>query len=156
MNKPLGEIYDWKSNASISNDLHYAGFWIRLLALAIDFVIGFILFFILTFFVDTDTWGDRGIGFLMFLLILALRTYFQFINGQSIGQRFTKIKIVSEHRKSIGRILVRNLLILLFLLIPLANAVSAFVLAFSKEKQGLHDRGVDTWVIKERELNGAV
>jgi uncharacterized RDD family membrane protein YckC len=149
MNKPIGTVLDWKTNNEFKGNFNYAGFWIRFVALVIDLIIGFLIAFIILFFVDTDSWGDQAIGFVIFLLILTLRGYFQFQYGQSIGQKFVKVKVVSEHKKTLGRVVARNFLILLFLLIPLGNTVNALVLGLSKEKQALHDRGVDTWVVRE-------
>lgn len=149
MNKPINTVFDWKTNNEFKGDFAYAGFWIRFVALVIDLFVGFLIAFVILFFVDTESWGDRAIGLLLFLLILAIRGYFQFQYGQSIGQKMVKVKVISQHKKTLGRVVARNFLILLFLLIPLGNTVNALVLGLSKEKQGLHDRGVDTWVVRE-------
>ena len=156
MNKPIDTVFDWKTNNEFKGDFAYAGFWIRFVALVVDLFIGFLIAFVILFFVDTESWGDQAIGLLLFLLILAIRGYFQFQYGQSIGQRIVKVKVVSEHKKTLGRVVARNALILLFIIIPLGNAINALVLGFSKEKQSLHDRGVDTWVVYEKGADGNI
>lgn len=82
-----------------------AGFWRRLFAFAIDTcligIIGFLLgLFLFDYFVQLGGWA-RLVGFGTALLYFGLMNSVVF-QGQTIGKRLTKIKVVSKNGESLG------------------------------------------------------
>lgn len=143
-----------------------AGFWIRVLATIIDGIILGILLKILSFILfgslvsEPGTSGDfisvlmGGIrNFILNVLVsMCYETILIGYNGQTIGKLITRIKVVNvdgsaiTYSKSFARFWSKSLSALSF-------CIGYLLIAFRKDKRGLHDLIVDTKVVK---LSGTV
>lgn len=95
-----------------------AGFWMRFFALTIDLLIigifGFLLGLLLEdFFSSLGTWG-RGIGYAIALIYFGILNS-DLGNGQTLGKRLLKLKVVDQHNQSISvfRSLIRSSILFL-------------------------------------------
>jgi uncharacterized RDD family membrane protein YckC len=110
-----------------SDQMSYAGFWIRLLAFFIDVVL---LSFV--------SWG--GMNIIYFIGMWAWK-------GQTLGQMVVNVKVVgADGQKCDLRAAV--LRFLGYLLCGLTLGIGFLIVAFDRRKQGLHDKIADTFVIK--------
>ena len=140
-----------KEKPVVRADFYYAGFFIRLLAFAIDMLVTSSLANIIKNLVGNDFAITDSISLftIMFWLItlayFTLMTYFNY--GQTLGKMVTDIRVISTKgekltwgqvvsRETFGRY-VQNKLIILYLLI-----------AFAPKKQSLMDMLADTVVVK--------
>lgn len=140
-----------KEKPVVRADFYYAGFFIRLLAFAIDMLVTSSLANIIKNLVGNDFAITDSISLftIMFWLItlayFTLMTYFNY--GQTLGKMVTDIRVISTKgekltwgqvvsRETFGRY-VQNKLIILYLLI-----------AFAPKKQSLMDMLTDTVVVK--------
>lgn len=133
-----------------SHNFMYAGFFIRLLAYAIDMiVISSLNDIVHNFIKDQNIFrglSSYGIVFwIISLLYFTLMTYFT--NGQTLGKIITNIKVISldEQRLSLSQVVsretfgryVQGKLLFLYLIV-----------AFAPKKQSLMDMLCDTVVVK--------
>ena len=155
--------------------LEYAGFWIRLAASLIDFLLLlaglYVLYCVISqsFFwifpgIDEviDNFGDiaRGApvspGFFwllvaMLLIFLADSTVYFVVcwatTGQTVGKLCMSIKIIRTDSSPLD---LRNSFIrfLASLLCMAVLGIGFIIIAFDSRKQGLHDRIADTYVVK--------
>lgn len=110
--------------------VEYAGFWIRLLAFLIDFIL---LAFV--------SWGI--INVLYFVGLWAWR-------GQTLGQIAVNVRVVQTNgRRADVRTAV--LRFLGYIVCFLTLGIGFLIVAFDERKQGLHDKIADTYVAKLRE-----
>lgn len=137
-------------------EYRYAGFWMRFWAYLIDLIIVFsingLLLSPLKFInegipIEISLWTVNGIlaGIIYYVYFLLMTKFFQ----QTIGKMILGIKVVRENsenllwsdlifREIIGRFIHNVLFILKFLYL---------VIAFSNEKQGIHDMIGNTRVV---------
>jgi len=133
-----------------------AGFWMRFWAYLVDLIVvfalnGIVLRFVAIFGgnqVAISYWTLGSIiGAITFFVYFALMTKFY---GQTLGKMIFGLKVISENEESelswldvvfrevVGRIIYKSFFLLNFLYI---------VVAFNKDKQGLHDMFGETRVI---------
>ena len=144
----------------------FKGFWIRVLATILDGVliavalvaVGLVfgIFFGSLFGED----AGFGVGFLVLLImgIAAQLLYKPLMEGSeyqgTFGKHFLNMKVVDKNgrRIAMSKSFIRTLVFLLQTSIPVISWfswVALFVIAFTDEKQGLHDFAADTYVISK-------
>jgi uncharacterized RDD family membrane protein YckC len=125
--------------------LHYAGFWIRLVAFIIDrFILGAIGFVIGLFVTN--------LGELILLEIIAAAVYsiaFWVGQGATPGKMAVGIKVVMTNGEPIelGAACLRYVG---YIVSSLIFGIGYLMIAFSAEKKGLHDNIANTVVVKSR------
>ncbi|WP_096202676.1 RDD family protein [Bacillus sp. FJAT-45350] len=136
----------------------YAGFWMRFWAFSLDSIVVFSLNGILVYpilrmlgLMESTVWAFSVnsvlTGLVAFLYFALLTKYF----SQTLGKRVLGLKVIGKDserlswsaiifREGIGRFIIQvfALMYLLYL-----------VVAFSKDKQGIHDMIADTYVVHE-------
>jgi len=146
--------------AAVAESAPKAGFWLRMVAASIDGMIVFALQFVLGAalgFAGAGILDFNGAGSLNLVMLIELFTYvvsfayyivFTGHGGQTPGKMALRIKVIrcNGDRIGYGRAAFRE--------IP-AKFISGIILgigylmiAFDSQKQGLHDRMADTYVIK--------
>jgi uncharacterized RDD family membrane protein YckC len=128
------------------NAVEYAGFWIRFLAVFID---GLILI-IPNIVISAIAAGDIGAVFvLQFLLNAAYVVGFWTANGATPGKMLMGLQITRRDGGEIsaGTAIARYLG---YFLSSITLGIGYLMIAFSREKRGLHDRVADTIVIRTR------
>ena len=87
-------------------------------------------------------------GFVPYLVSLAYYTYFDGMHGATIGKKLMKLKVVGTNGvipvgpvQGVKRGLIK--------IIPLLNLISYIWVLFDSEKQGLHGKISNTFVVKE-------
>ncbi len=151
--------------AALAQSPHYAGFWFRTLAAVIDYVLVQVVIILLTFplgfalgasMAGTSTAMEikstaQVLGAILGILIQWL--WFTIAESSpwqaTVGKKMLGLKVTDENGKRIGfgkanarywsKILSALILLFGFLMI-----------AFTKRKQGLHDKIAGTLVVKER------
>ena len=129
------------TSASKSAERDYAGFWVRLAAAIVDSIVFQAALFVVIFI-------NPGLSILLALTVQFLYSV-SFIeeNGQTLGKRLMKIRVVDEHgnppslrqalvRETLGKILSAICLFLGFL-----------TMITNKEKRGWHDKISGTYVV---------
>jgi uncharacterized RDD family membrane protein YckC len=100
---------------------------------------------------DTMGWasGIWGVLGVMFLLWLIYFTYFEGTSGQTIGKKFTHIRVIKENgsRCDFGSALIRNLLRIIDHL-PFLYILGIILIAATEKKQRLGDMLAKTIVVK--------
>ncbi|MDR0359457.1 MAG: RDD family protein [bacterium] len=143
-----------------------AGFWRRLVALIIDFVVlavvnaivGSILGLIFGgafmanggFNYSTNN-GGGWVSLIQFLIFLAYFAAFWSARGQTLGDMALSVKVVRTDGSLIGfgRGVARALALWLsFAIIIIPAIISAFTVGLGSKKQALHDMVVDTQVVR--------
>ncbi|WP_183564476.1 RDD family protein [Mucilaginibacter sp. SP1R1] len=127
---------------NIDIDYEIAGLGERILAKLIDYVV-FIPLWIIGFVVAVNGINDVGIG-LYFIIVFVLFVFYdlvceQFLNGQSIGKRVMKIKVISlnGNRATFGQYLLRWLLRLVdFTLTAYLGALIAAIVTENGQRIG--------------------
>jgi uncharacterized RDD family membrane protein YckC len=138
-------------------DLPRAGFWIRAAAFLLDsaavtvlqFAIGFLLALVVQAIISPDT-GVIEFVVRLFGTVLAI-TYYVFFTGycgQTPGKMVLKLKVIRTDGGDVsyGRAALRE--VLGKFLSGIILGIGYFMVAFTKEKQGLHDKIADTYVVK--------
>jgi uncharacterized RDD family membrane protein YckC len=154
-----GSTYDDRSAESSSN---FAGFWTRFGAYLIDIIIilvfsigiGFVLgAFLYTSSSGYSSYSDNS-GFLVLfylIYILVIWLYFAIQESSSyqatIGKRALNIKVVDKNGRQIsfGKATLRTFV----KFFPIVGFFGMLVIAFSENKQGLHDMIAKTLVIEK-------
>ncbi|MFC7373370.1 RDD family protein [Fictibacillus iocasae] len=136
---------------------HYAGFWIRFWAFLLDFAVvsslnRFILFPF--FFTENPSFGPAGIftleGLIAAIVLYAYYMVMTKVFSQTLGKMVFNIRVIAkEHetltwpdlffREVVGKFISKFLFL---------GYIAA---AFSKRKQGFHDRFADTYVVYNKE-----
>jgi uncharacterized RDD family membrane protein YckC len=132
----------------ISKGQPQASFGSRFGAFVIDLLIGLPIGFFLLVPLFSANSSERTFGFAMMIPVFAMKFIFQLNNGQSLGQRVARIKVLSGTNLSVSQVFIRNLVALVLMAIPGLNAVNALVIIFSNQKQGIHDYAANTRVVK--------
>lgn len=148
------------SRQSAAQDLPKAGFWVRTVATVIDAFIVFILQFVLGSllalmgFAATGS-QEGGVGNVLMLIqifgyILSFAYYIVFTGycGQTPGKMAVRIKVIrcDGSQISYGRAAFRE--IPAKFISGIIFGIGYLMVAFDEQKQGLHDRLADTYVIK--------
>lgn len=134
-----------------------AGFWIRVVAALLDGVILFVLQFVLGFLlamagVAVNGGGGEEIGGLVMLFgyILSFAYYIVFTGhgGQTPGKMAVRIKVIRTDGSDIsyGKAAFRE--VIAKFISGIILCIGYLMVAFDEQKQGLHDRMSDTYVIK--------
>ncbi len=136
-----------------------AGFWIRLVATLIDAFIVFVLQFTLGSLLalaglasgaETGTFGNLAILVQLFGYVLSFAYYIVFTGycGQTPGKMALRIKVIRRNgtRIGYGRAAFRE--IPAKFISGIIFGIGYLMVAFDEQKQGLHDRMADTYVIK--------
>jgi uncharacterized RDD family membrane protein YckC len=153
----------WKTH--LSPLTLFAGFWIRLLAFILDIIILGVFSWIFN-----GIWGlASGAGWMgrsatdpftavtgaswlvgslvMFLVTVAYIVCFWGWRGQTPGKMILRIKIIRSDGADIGWG-IAALRFLSYIISFLIAFIGCFWVAFDVNKQGLHDKMVDTYVIR--------
>ncbi|MBN1959172.1 MAG: zinc-ribbon domain-containing protein [Desulfuromonadales bacterium] len=148
------------SRQSAAKDLPKAGFWVRTVATVIDAFIVFMLQFVLGsllalmgFAATGSQEGDVGNVLMLiqiFGYILSFAYYIVFTGycGQTPGKMAVRIKVIrcDGSQISYGRAAFRE--IPAKFISGIIFGIGYLMVAFDEQKQGLHDRLADTYVIK--------
>ncbi len=137
-----------------------AGFWIRLVAAIVDTLIVFVLQFLLGSLLAmagfaTVGGGDGAVGNIAMLIqlfgfVLSL-TYYVFFTGycgQTPGKMALRIKVIRCDGSSLGYGKAAFREIPAKFIAGIIFGIGYVMVAFDDQKQGLHDRMADTYVIK--------
>ncbi|MGM8213167.1 RDD family protein [Virgibacillus sp. W0430] len=138
------------------NEYRYAGFWMRFWAYVTDLIIVFSIngivlsplkFFNDGFVIDIGFWTLNGIlaGVLSYIYFLIMTKLY----GQTVGKMIFGLRVINENnepltwsdlffREVIGRFIHRVIFI---------TAILYLVVAFTSEKQGIHDMFGNTRVV---------
>ena len=137
-----------------------AGFWIRLVAALLDTIIVFILQFLLGSLLALagfaslgfagETAGNLALLVQLFAYALGFAYYVVFTGycGQTPGKMALRIKVIRRDGSPIGygRAAFRE--IPAKFIAGIIFGIGYLMVAFDEQKQGLHDRMADTYVIK--------
>lgn len=131
--------------------LHPAGFWIRCLAYAVDWIVRFAVVFALWFVMRFLYNGMAGAVFLVGLFVLEwfYPVYFEvWRNGQTVGKRIMKIKVINDDGTPVGfaAALIRNLLRVVDLL-PACYAAGVITSLCNRRFKRLGDLAAGTLVV---------
>lgn len=131
--------------------LHPAGFWIRCLAYSVDWLIRFAVVFALWFVMLFLYSGIAGAAFLIGLFVLEwfYPVYFEvWRNGQTIGKKIMKIKVINDDGTPVGfaAALIRNLLRVVDLL-PACYAAGVITSLCNRRFKRLGDMAAGTLVV---------
>ena len=127
------------------NQARYAGFWIRLLANLLDFVIICMPSFVIGVVLAAVT-GLDSIIYLVYVWMVVLIVYLEGTYGGTPGKFVMKLRIVTEEGKFMGIVgsIIRNLSKILS---SLAFCIGYIMISWDQKKQGLHDKIAKTYVI---------
>lgn len=135
-----------------SNEIIYAGFWIRAGAFVIDYALLLIVAFILgiiypSFFTSLSFLNDEVLGFIM---IIVYHTLFLSIFSSTPGKMLYRLKVIdetTETKVSFGKALARSSS---YVLSSLVFGLGFLFIGFDKDKhKGWHDRIAKTLVIRK-------
>ena len=160
--QPPAERQPDPAQASVStrteiDGLPKAGFWMRLVATFIDVFIVFILQFLFGTLLavigianNSGSAGDMAILVQLFGFTLSCAYYVFFTGycGQTPGKMVLRIKVIRCDGSSLsyGRVAFRE--IPAKFISGIIFGIGYLMVAFDEQKQGLHDRMADTYVIK--------
>ncbi|HEY5673655.1 MAG TPA: RDD family protein [Malonomonas sp.] len=134
-----------------------AGFWMRVVATLLDGLVVFVLQFVLGsllavagFATGNGGSGEIGSLVMLFSYVLGFAYYIFFTGycGQTPGKMALRIKVIRRDGSDIGygRAAFRE--VLCKTISGLLLGIGYLMVAFDEQKQGLHDRMADTYVIK--------
>jgi len=140
--------------------VRHAGFWIRLGAYLIDFIILMVVAGVLgavlgvSIFTGSSNYYSSGAseGFLVFfylIFIIVIWLYFAVQESSpaqaTVGKRALNIKVtdLGGNRIGFGKATVRTIV----RFIPIIGSIGCMMIGFSDKKQGLHDLAAGTYVI---------
>ncbi|MEA3544257.1 MAG: RDD family protein [Thermodesulfobacteriota bacterium] len=149
--------YQSSANQTEVDALPKAGFWMRLVATFIDAFIVFVLQFLLGSLlavaglaVGENTMGNMAILIQLFGFVLSFAYYVFFTGycGQTPGKMALRIKVIRRDGTTLsyGRAAFRE--IPAKFISGIIFGIGYLMVAFDDQKQGLHDRMADTYVIK--------
>ena len=145
------------TSQNIDIDYEVAGLGERILARVIDLGIFFLIFILGLFFEGlTSFFTSSGEGAVILITIYAVLFVFYdlifevFMNGQSIGKRIMKIKVISLNgaRPSVGQYLLRWLFRIVDFLIIEPGLIALVVAAVSEKPQRIGDIVAGTMLIR--------
>ena len=134
-----------------------AGFWMRVVATLLDGAIVFVMQFVLGFLLATAGFAissgatEEVSGMVMlfgYIISFAYYIVFTGYGGQTPGKMALRIKVIRRDGSEIGygRAAFRE--VLCKTISGLILCIGYLMVAFDDQKQGLHDRMADTYVIK--------
>lgn len=132
-----------------------AGFWMRVVATMLDALLVFVLQFVLGFLLAAAGvaagFGEEISGLIMlfgYLLSFAYYIVFTGYCGQTPGKMALRIKVIRTNGSQIsyGRAAFRE--VVAKFISGIILGIGYLMVAFDEQKQGLHDRMSDTYVIK--------
>ncbi|MDH3388273.1 MAG: RDD family protein [Gammaproteobacteria bacterium] len=140
-----------------SDDIHYSGFWIRVLASLIDtawlliliLALGWMIYGAIYFQSSDFTQGYPDL-FISYVLPFLLTLVFWHYRSATPGKMVLGIKIVDAKtlaKPSTGKLVIRYLC---YYLSALPLGLGFFWVAWDRRKQGWHDKIAGTLVIKEK------
>lgn len=143
---------------SLTDDIEYAGFWIRLVATLIDTLILLLITLPLTFaFYGSVIWEDDGrlllgswdviINWVFPAIAVIL---FWVCKGATPGKMFTSLKVVDEKTGVIPGSKQSTIRYLAYLVSILPLCLGFLWVAVDKKKQGWHDKIAKTVVVKSK------
>jgi uncharacterized RDD family membrane protein YckC len=144
------------TSQNIDIDYEVAGLGERILARLIDMGIFILIFFLGMFVASLTSLIDSRISIIIMVIIYFLLFVFYdlifeiFMNGQSIGKRIMKIKVISLDgaRPSIGQYLLRWLFRIVDFLIIEPGLIALVIAAVSEKPQRLGDIVAGTLLIR--------
>jgi uncharacterized RDD family membrane protein YckC len=133
----------------------YAGFWIRLVALFIDSLVLLIPSIIILFLLGAIG-GNAGLTqetsyflwiFIYSVMVLSYMIFMTYKYQATLGKKVVKIKVFSDkgNKLTLGQVILREFIGKFLSSIILY--IGYIMIAFSKKKQGLHDKVAGTVVI---------
>lgn len=129
--------------------LEYAGFWIRLLAVIIDFIaiivpVG-VVEFILSYF------GFQSVAYLISLFVVGFFIWIEGKLGGTPGKLLLGLRVVNNKGKYIG---IPNAIFRRIgkLASQITLGIGYLMIAWDPKKQGLHDRIAKTYVAYQKSL----
>jgi uncharacterized RDD family membrane protein YckC len=134
-----------------------AGFWMRVVATLLDGMIVFLLQFVLGFLLATagiamSNSGPEEVSGLVMLFgyILSFAYYIVFTGhgGQTPGKMALRIKVIRRDGSNIGYKRAAFREVVGKFISGIILCIGYLMVAFDEQKQGLHDRMADTYVIK--------
>jgi uncharacterized RDD family membrane protein YckC len=153
----VNTLYYDETSTEERKKYRFAGFWMRFWAYSLDLIV---ISSITSIILGLTGFQDIKIVFIhLDTIMIAIVTFLYFLLltkkcGQTIGKRVLGLKVISKteqpltwssliFREVIGRYIVQAFSILYILY---------FIVAFQKQKQGLHDMIGDTYVVHEESL----
>jgi uncharacterized RDD family membrane protein YckC len=129
-------------NEPAARDTHPAGFWIRLLAFAIDAVVIALAQLVLQVIAVARLGADAApsaAGFFTLVFAVAYPTVLHAIAGQTIGKLLTRVRIVALDGGALplGAALLRA--VVFWVTLPLLFGVGHIVGGLRKDKRAFHD-----------------
>jgi uncharacterized RDD family membrane protein YckC len=128
-------------NDAASGAVHPAGFWIRLVAFAIDLVVIAIAQLLLQV-IAAARLGDRAlgaVGFFTFVFAVAYPTVLHAIAGQTVGKLVTRVRVVALDGGALplGASFLRALVFWAVLFLTLG--IGQIIAGLRKDKRAFHD-----------------
>ena len=138
----------------------HAGFWIRVGAYLIDFIILMIVAIILgamlgvSIFASSPGYSSSGAAgtFLVFFYLIFIIVFWLYFAVQesssaqaTVGKRALHIKVtdLEGNRIGFGKATIRTIV----RFIPVIGSIGCLIIGFTEKKQGLHDMAAGTYVI---------
>ncbi len=153
-----------RSVSNISSDVEYAGFWLRLLAGAVDIVLEFLGALLITLAIDfvlqrfghafgIDRWDAKVFAGFAYIPILAVGSWLYCAFSESsawqatVGKRLLGLQVTTGdgERLSFGTATARHFMKFLSLFCLMIGFLMS---GWTKRRQGLHDIPCDTLVIR--------
>jgi len=134
-----------------------AGFWIRVTAALLDGVIVFVLQFVLGFLLAlTGSAAGNGnaeilsVVVMLFGYVLSFAYYICFTGycGQTPGKMAVRVKVIRCNGNDLGYGRAAYREVVCKFISGIILCIGYLMVAFDEQKQGLHDRMADTYVIK--------
>jgi len=137
-----------------SQAIKYAGFWIRWVAMAVDGIVLGTVFFLLSLLIGFS--GSEliknevfvySLNFMSFIITWIYYSVMTYYKGATLGKMLVGIEVRSENlgRLSLGKIILRETIgkIISYTIL----FIGYIMVAFTKKKQGLHDKIANTVVV---------
>jgi len=129
-------------NETALEPMHPAGFWVRLLAFAIDLAIIAVAQFLLQIIAVVRFGGDRAlgaVGFFTMLFAIAYPTVLHAITGQTVGKLATRVRVVALDGAPLplGASLLRA--VVFWAALPLTFGIGHIVGGLRRDKRAFHD-----------------
>jgi len=138
----------------------HAGFWIRLGAYLIDFIILMVVAFVIgallgvsiftgspDYYSSGARWGSLAVFYLIFIIVIWLYYAMQESSPAqaTVGKRAVNIRVtdLDGNRIGFGKATARTIV----KFIPIIGPLGCLAIGFSDNKQGLHDWAAGTYVI---------
>ncbi len=142
LNPPISSVPQYNSKI-------FAGFWIRFAAFQIDLLLLSLVLFPLGILIQNSSVNR----FLLYLIYLPVSVFMIYKFGATPGKMFFGVKVVSKKESTIqiGTAILREIVGKLVNLLTLM--IGFLIVAFDKDKQGLHDKIASTEVILLKPLS---